>query len=217
MRAPINGSWQAFNISGDKLKTCSTTEELILEFGNPFKAADAVEAGGVTKPIFIYPQAIETKRVWPKPYTVPDFEGYLFYSIFEWTDRKNPATLIRAFWDEFHAGEKVGLLIKTYFRNFTLGNKRMIRNKIVNIKDSLPEGKYPPVLLYLDLMDRQQVWRLHLTGDCYVSAHRGEGWGVPQVEAALAGKPFISTGYGGAHEYFSDYLGKAAHLLRKRH
>jgi glycosyltransferase involved in cell wall biosynthesis len=174
--------------------------------------AAAIKKGGVDKPVHIIPQPTETVRQWPEPYLLPDdFKGLKFYSIFEWTDRKNPETLIRAFYDEFHAGEDVCLLIKTYFRNFNLGNKRMIRNAIQRIKDSMPAGKYPPVFVYYDLMDRQQIMRFHQTGDVYVSAHRGEGWGVPQVEAMLAGNPVISTGYGGVHEYLHD--GQDAMLL----
>lgn len=164
----------------------------------------AIEKAGVEVPIFIFPQAIETHREWPEPYVLPKFDGYLFYSIFEWTDRKNPEALLNAFWQEFDGVENVGLLIKTYFRNFTLANRRMIKNSIANLKAKSGAKNPPPVFLYLDLMDRQQIMRLHKTGDCYVSAHRGEGWGVPQVEAALAGRPFISTAYGGCHEYFTN-------------
>lgn len=172
---------------------------------------EAMKAAGVIKPIKIYPQAMETIRDWPKPYVVPDFDGYLFYSIFEWIDRKNPAALLNAFWEEFDGQQGVGLLIKTYFRNFNLANRRMIKNQIQLMKDKSKAKDPPPVFLYHDLMDRHQIMRLHKTGDCFVSAHRGEGWGVPQVEAALAGRPVISTGYGGVHEYFTN--GENALLL----
>lgn len=166
----------------------------------------AIQKAGVTRPVHVFPQAIQVEREWPDPYVIPDFDGHLFYSIFEWTDRKNPEALLTAYLDEFTHKDNVGLLIKTYFSNFTLQNKKMIRRAVQRIKEKLAtEGRnFPPVFLYLDLMDRHQVERLHKTGDCFVSAHRGEGWGIPQVEAALCGNPIISTGYGGAHEYFND-------------
>lgn len=173
----------------------------------------AIKNSGVTKPIHIFPQAIETNRDWPAGYDIPEFPAanFLFYSIFEWTDRKNPEALLNAYWQEFDGQQDVGLLIKTYFRNFTLANRRMIKNQIELYKSRSGAKNPPPVFLYLDLMDRQQIMRLHKTGDCYVSAHRGEGWGVPQVEASLAGRAVISTNYGGVHEYFED--GKTAKLL----
>lgn len=80
----------------------------------------------------------------------------------------------------------------------------MIRNKIDMLRAQVGQEKFPPIFLYLDLLDREGMMRVHKTGDIYVSAHRGEGWGVPQVEAALAGNSVISTGYGGCHEYFDD-------------
>lgn len=189
------------------------TDHIPAEFAAGLQLCDEIWTGseanraallstGVDKPVYIFPQAIETEREWPESYELPDFDGYLFYSIFEWTDRKNPAGLLEAYWKEFQANEKVGLLIKTYFNGFSTSSRRMIKHQIDIMKRRLGLSSFPPVFLYLDLMDRRQVMRIHQTGSAYVSAHRGEGWGVPQVEAALNGKPVISTAYGGCHEYF---------------
>lgn len=173
----------------------------------------AIEKAGVTKPVFVFPQAIETERDWPEPYELPNFptDGYLFYSIFEWIDRKNPAGLLNAYWQEFQNGEKVGLLIKTYFKNFTFENKKFIVREIERLKAESGLTKFPPIYLYQDLMDRRHIMRLHKTGDCYVLPHRGEGWGVPEVEAMLAGNPVIATAYGGVNEYLTH--GVTAMLL----
>ena len=165
---------------------------------------EAIRRAGVDKPVIIIPQPVDLDVEEQKPYQIPDFDGFLFYSIFEWTFRKNPDALLQAYWSEFQDGENVGLLIKTYHKDFNLYNKRMIRNSIERLKARSGLTKFPPVFLYLDLMDRKHIARLHQTGDVYVSAHHGEGWGVPQVQAAAAGKPFISTNYGGCHEYFQN-------------
>lgn len=171
---------------------------------------EAIRAAGVETPVFVYPQAIETARDAVEPYELPGFNGFLFYSIFEWTDRKNPQALLRAYWSQFSAENNVGLLLKTYFKNFTFVNKRMIREQINDLKRRFVEetganpNELPPVYLYSELMDRRQIQRLHTTGDVFVSAHRGEGWGIPQVEAMLAGHPIISTNYGGVHEYLTE-------------
>lgn len=166
---------------------------------------DAIRKAGVSKPIKIFPQAMEVDIEFPEPYIIPNFEGYLFYSVFEWTDRKNPTALLEAYLKEFKHGDHVGLLIKTYFRNFSYVNKKMIKAAIEKARNLTGvTAEEVPIFLYLDLMDQQQVLRLHATGDCLVLPHRGEGWGLPQVEASLAGNPIITTGYSGVNEYFDD-------------
>lgn len=185
--------------------------ELCDEIWTGSKANEAaIRKAGVEKPVYIIPQPVDLEFEQQDPYAIGDFDGFLFYSIFEWTDRKNPEGLLNAYWHEFQDNENVGLLIKTYFRDFTLGNKRMIRHRIEQLKARSGLTKFPPVFLYMDLMDRKHIQRLHQTGDVYVSAHRGEGWGVPQVQAAVAGRPMIATAYGGCHEYFTE---DTAHLI----
>lgn len=166
----------------------------------------AIRKAGVDKPVHIFPQAIECERAEVEPFLIAELpeDTTIFYSIFEWTDRKNPRGLLQAYWEAFQSGEKVALVIKTYFNGFSIVNKRMIRQQVEMFKRRSGLAEFPPVYLYLDLMDRVEIDRLHKTGHVYVSAHRGEGWGVPQVEAALYGNPMISTGYGGCHEYFGD-------------
>lgn len=164
----------------------------------------AIERSGVNRPVFVFPQATETGRPVEQPYRIPNFQGFLFYSVFEWTDRKNPEALLRAFWEEFQGNEKVGLLIKTYFKDFSRRSKDLVRDSINQLKRKSGLSNFPQVFVFPELMDRHQIQRLHATGDCFVSAHRGEGWGIPQVEALLQAKPVISTDCGGVHEYLRD-------------
>lgn len=173
--------------------------------GSEFNAS-AIRSAGVTKPIYIIPEAIDTslKIEDIKPYDTQPDKKFKFYSIFEWTERKNPKALLEAYWREFEGQDDVALVIKTYVDDFRDEKKQEIKVQIRKLKSLLALDKYAEVYLYLDLMDRHQIYRFHQTGDCFVSAHRGEGWGVPQMEAMLMGKPIISTNLGGIHEYLTD-------------
>lgn len=168
--------------------------------------AEAIRKAGVTKPIHIIPEAVvcDVNPGKIKPFIVDNQDTYKFYSIFEWTERKNPAALLEAYYREFGEKDKVSLTLKTYVDNFTPDKKRELEAAIIHIKKKLNLEYYPPVYLCLELFDRQQIYRFHRTFDCFVSAHRGEGWGIPQMEAMLMGKPIISTGCGGIHEYLTD-------------
>lgn len=192
------------------------TDKLPLEFATNVQLMDEIWTGsiynarairnaGVTKPIYIVPEAVDVDLS-PKiaPFIVPNQDDYKFYSIFEWTERKNPQALLEAFWREFEGVKGVSLTIKTYVDNFTPGKKDEIKNSIRMIKKKLNLNSYAPVWLAMRLMDRHQIYRFHKTFDCFVSSHRGEGWGIPQMEALLSEKPVISTNAGGIHEYLTD-------------
>lgn len=168
--------------------------------------AEAIRKAGVTKPIYIIPQAIDTaiKETDFKPYTTSAKGSYSFYSIFEWTARKNPEALLEAFWREFEHDRGVSLTIKTYVDDFTPDKRIEIDAHIEALKIRLGLARYAPVYLFRNLMDRGQIYRFHRSFDCFVSAHTGEGWGLPQMESLLLGKPVISTGCGGIHEYLTD-------------
>lgn len=191
------------------------TDKLPLDFAKEVEKCDEVWTGsqynleairnaGVTVPVYIIPEAIDTELDihGVEPYHT-EATGYKFYSIFEFTTRKNYEALLTAYWQEFQSGENVSLTLKTYLDNFTPKKKAEIDMRIHAIKKRLNQSVYAPIYMYRKLMDRQQVYRFHKTFDCFVSAHRGEGWGIPQMEALLLGKPVISTNCGGIHEYLT--------------
>ena len=172
--------------------------------GSEFNKQAMVNAS-VTKDIFIIPEAIDA-RLSPhdvEPYITDNNKDYKFYSIFEWTERKNPLAMLEAFWREFEGVEGVSLSLKTYQISFGPDKREGIDQQIRKLKAKLNLKSYAPVYMYRQLMDRYQVYRFHKTFDCFVSAHRGEGWGIPQMEALLMEKPVISTNLGGIHEYLT--------------
>ena len=50
----------------------------------------------------------------------------------------------------------------------------------------------------------EDIQALHNTGDCYVSAHHGEGWGVPIHDAMHAENHIITTKFGGVTEHLDN-------------
>lgn len=163
---------------------------------------EAIKKAGITKPIYIIPEAIDTDLDIEaiRPYHIENQETYKFYSVFEWIERKNPMALLTAYWQEFRKDEKVSLTLKTYRNDFMKKNYGDIEGQIRLTKKQLLYDKYAPVYIYKHLMDREHIYRFHKTMDCFVSAHRGEGWGIPQMEAMMLEKPVISTDLGGIHE-----------------
>lgn len=201
--------WETDRLPDDFARNCELCNELWT--GSEYNKQAIIKAG-VTKPIYIIPQAIDVDIGEITPFKTAADDQYRFYSIFEWTERKNPKTLLRAFYTAFEEIENVVLILKTYVDNFTPDKKRELLHNIREVKDGLKLKRYAQVYIYDELLDRQEIYRFHKTGNCFVSAHRGEGWGIPQMEAMLVGNPVISTNCGGIHEHV-DYITKIDYKL----
>jgi 2-polyprenyl-3-methyl-5-hydroxy-6-metoxy-1,4-benzoquinol methylase len=72
-------------------------------------------------------------------------------------------------------------------------------------------GSAARIVLNCSVLDPGEIETLHARGDCYVSLHKGEGWGYPLFEAAAKGTPALATAYGGP----KDYLDPNCHWMVK--
>lgn len=194
--------WETDRMSPEWVWNCNLMDEIWT--GSEFNK-QAFERSGVTKPIKVFPQAIDVGLAEEAytPWKVPKFKGFLFYSIFQWIERKNPRALVKAYLNEFDARDSVGLLIKSYKDKFTEKERKDIIEEIWKWREELDKKDFPPIFLNTELMEKEDVFRIHSTGDCFVLPHYGEGWGLPIAEAVLFGKPAIATNRGGVHNWLT--------------
>jgi glycosyltransferase involved in cell wall biosynthesis/SAM-dependent methyltransferase len=131
---------------------------------------------------------------------------FIFYSIFEWQERKNPDGLIEAFLRSFSRIGDAVLVLKANPAAHDVAKQTLER-----IRGALGcEGR---VVLCCEVWSEARIAALHDRGDCYVSLHKGEGWGYPMFEAACRGKPVVATDFAGP----LDYLDRKYHwLVRSR-
>ncbi|MEK9207245.1 MAG: glycosyltransferase [Patescibacteria group bacterium] len=168
--------------------------------------ADLFRASGVKVPIYWFPQPVDTAEAdkkWDK-FDIDGHKGFMFYSIFQWIERKNPRGLLQAYWEAFSGRNDVSLLLKTYRISYTQDDYEKIQQDIEKWKRELRLVHFPRIILTTKLLSHEDIMRVHQTGDCYVTADHGEGWCRPLQEALLMGKPTIATARGGIHEYISS-------------
>jgi 2-polyprenyl-3-methyl-5-hydroxy-6-metoxy-1,4-benzoquinol methylase len=122
---------------------------------------------------------------------------FVFYSIFEWQDRKNPAGTIEAFLRAFPEDNEAVLVLKTSPASARAAKATL--DELVARTSS--RGR---VMLRCEAWDEKTMAALHLRGDCYISLHKGEGWGYPLFEAACRGTPVVATAYAGPLEYLDS-------------
>jgi glycosyltransferase involved in cell wall biosynthesis len=161
---------------------------------------------GVTVPLYKIPHAIDV----PNLDVLQNFnieeapqDMYVFYSIFQWQERKNPYGLLTAYNAAFTGIEDVLLILKTYNRD-QAENVEEVKRLVLEFRKYISLDHYPKILLIVENMSRENVLALHNRGDCFVLLQRSEGWGLPHFEAAACGKPVITSRYGGQTEFLSD-------------
>ncbi len=161
---------------------------------------------GVTVPLYKVPHAIDIPDVEALPNfslnQVPE-DAFMFYSIFQWQERKNPYGLLSAYSAAFSGVEDVVLVLKTY-RNDAVADKQNITDLIRDFKRYINLPHYPKIYLVVENMSRDGIMTLHKRGDCFVLLQRSEGWGLPHFEAASMGKPVITPGYGGQTDFLKE-------------
>ena len=138
---------------------------------------------------------------------------FKFYSIFQWHERKGYKELLKAYFTTFTERDKVLLILKVNPLNVGQYTKPNIKRDILDIKRRLNQKYYPKLFLSSDILDPIYLQALHNTGDCYVAAHRGEGWGVPIHDAMMAQNHLIVTRFGGITEHLDS---NSAHIIEHK-
>lgn len=206
----INTVWETTKAPKDWFPYINLADAVVVPSSQNVKA---LKDSGVTVPIFKVHHGSDTLRFAPdnEKFESPDFkeaeDTFKFLSIFQWQHRKGPDYLLEAYWNEFTEKDNVSLIIKAYWGN--QAKKADQRNVLANIhrfRDMLGknESNTAPVFYSGSLFGDNDLRGLYTLADCYVQPSRGEGVGLPYIEAMSSGMPCIATGWGGQTDFITD-------------
>jgi len=121
-------------------------------------------------------------------------------------DRKNTGLMIKTFLETFKGSgrKKPALILKTNSVYYSLLDREYIIKKIHEIRDQI-NGNLPNIyLLHGEMTDNEMN---QLNNDpkvkVFLSFTKGEGYGRPLAEAAITGKPVITTNWSGHVDFIN--------------
>jgi len=123
-------------------------------------------------------------------------------------DRKNVMFTLRWLCEEFANDPSVGIIVKTNSGRGTKIDRGITRNILQGVIAEIRKGPYPKIHFIHGHMKPEEVAGLYKNKKikALVTVTRGEGFGLPLLEAASCGLPVIATDWSG-HKDFLD-LGK---------
>lgn len=123
---------------------------------------------------------------------------YRFYSVGTWGERKNMLGVLKAYLHAFTKRDRTQLMLLCDEVDFDV-----VRSVIAY--SGIPTDQLPALFIPDRRLDEREMVELHGTADCFVSATRGEGFGLGLFEAAIMGRKVITPLWGGHSDFLDDY------------
>jgi glycosyltransferase involved in cell wall biosynthesis len=162
--------------------------------------ADMFCASGIQRPVAVVPLGVDTSQFRPGAARAHLPDHTIFLSVFEWGTRKGWDILLRSYCAAFGPGDPVLLLLK-------IDCREPATNPLRELADLLPDPSPPVGVLYNQTLSAAQLAELYQQSDCFVLPTRGEGWGMPILEAMACGTPAIATHWSGPTAFLHEQNG----------
>jgi glycosyltransferase involved in cell wall biosynthesis len=126
-------------------------------------------------------------------------------------DRKNLFYTVKWLCEEFKDDPDVGIILKTNSGKATKIDKMVTQKFLNDLLKTVRPGKYPRVHLLHGKMTNDDMVSLYRNDSvkALVTLTRGEGFGLPILEAAASNVPVIATGWSG----HTDFMGRGRYIV----
>ena len=195
-----------------------TSEEIHKDYSGKLNLADEIwvatkyckeifKKSGVHPPIYVMPLGTDIGHYAPNKGIMdfgPVMRDFKFLSVFRWSYRKGYDILLKAYMEEFNAGDNVSLLLVSRPITGDENNLSGIMEDFNAIKGSIgkTDDEMPHIALYTKPIPERNMPLVYGSANAFVLVSRGEGFALPYIEAAACGLPVIASNCSG----HSDFL-----------
>ena len=147
--------------------------------------------------------------------------NYKFLGVFKWEERKAWQVLISAYCRAFSAADPVSLYLVTYRYGDGGRSPHGIVSDVTEFVRSIERGpgfsdgdggarpyRWPNAMPHIEVITEQvtdaEMVTLYRSADAFVMPTRGEGWGLPVIQAMSMGLPTITTAFSGMLDFADD-------------
>lgn len=121
-------------------------------------------------------------------------------------DRKNIFYTLKWLCETFKDTKDVGIIVKTNSSRNTRIDRNVVKNTLERLLAEVRPAKQPPIYLVHGDMNEKEIYSLlrHPSVKALVNLTRGEGFGLPILEAAVTGLPVIATNWSAHTEFLNQ-------------
>ena len=160
------------------------------------------ESGVPAGKVVVVPNGVNPQRFHPQaaPAKLATTKRFKFLFVGGTIFRKGPDVLLQAYLANFTAADEVCLVIKDF------GGRSVYAGQTfeAKIRAAQAQPNAPEILYINEELPPDDLPGIYTACDCLVLPYRGEGFGLPVLEAMACGRPVIVTSGGATDDFVRD-------------
>jgi glycosyltransferase involved in cell wall biosynthesis len=163
-----------------------------------------IDAGIAPERVVVVPNGIDSATFSPdrvlEPYPIPGRKRFAFLYVGGVLPRKGVDVLLAAYRQAFAHDDDVTLVLKLFgTRTFY-----QLPDGGASLRAFADDPRAPHLVVIDDEIGTEELVRLYRSCDAFAFPYRGEGFGLPMLEAMACGLPVIATAGGAADAFLDD-------------